>query len=116
MKLNLSISNAADLLIRDEYAGWSYHGAYALCEYLEQLEDDIGEDIEFCPVAIRCDFSEYDSIEEAITELCGDPAEIDEEWTPENIATGDHDEDMQMHLQELTTVIPFNGGVIVQSF
>ena len=116
MKLNLSISNAADLLIRDEYAGWSYHGAYALCEYLEQLEDDIGEDIEFCPVAIRCDYSEYGSLDEAITELIGDPVDIDEEWTPENLATGDHDEDMQMHLQERTTVIPFNGGVIVQSF
>ena len=116
MKLNLSTSHAADLLIRDEYARWSYAAANAMCEYLEQLEEDLGEDIEFCPVAIRCDFSEYDSIEEAITELCGDPAEIDEEWTPENLATGDHDEDMQMHLQELTTVIPFNGGVIVQSF
>ena len=114
--MTLSTSHAADLLIRDEYAGWSYHGAHALCEYLEQLEDDIGEDIEFCPVAIRCDFSEYGSLDEAITELIGDPVDIDEEWTPENIASGDHDEDMLLHLQELTTVIPFNGGVIVQSF
>ena len=55
MKMTLSISDAADLLIRDEYARWSYAAANAMCEYLEQLEDDIGEDIEFCPVAIRCD-------------------------------------------------------------
>ena len=116
MKLNLSTSHAADLLYRDEFAGWSYAGAHAICEYLEQLEEDIGEDIEFDPVAIRCDYSEYGSLDEAITELCGDPAGIEEEWTPENIATGDHDEDMQTHLQELTTVIPFKGGVIVQSF
>ncbi|MAH29948.1 MAG: hypothetical protein CL959_04645 [Euryarchaeota archaeon] len=116
MKMTLSTSHAADLLFRDEYGGWSYAAANAMCEYLEQLEEDLGEDIEFCPVAIRCDYSEYGSLDEAITELIGDPVDIDEEWTPENLATGDHDEDMQMHLQELTTVIPFNGGVIVQSF
>ena len=114
--MTLTSGQAAHELLQDQSGRWSYHGAYALCEYLEQLEDDIGEDIEFCPVAIRCDFSEYGSLDEAITELIGDPAGIDEEWTPENIATGDHDEDMQMHLQEWTTVIPFNGGVIVQSF
>ncbi len=116
MKLNLSTSHAADLLFRDEFGGWSYHGAHALCEYLEQLEEDLGEDIEFCPVAIRCDYGEYGSIEEATTELVGDPAEIEEEWTEDNIDSGDHDEDMITYLQERTTVIPFNGGVIVQSF
>ena len=116
MKLNLSTSHAADLLFRDEFAGWSYAGAHAICEYLEQLEEDIGEDIEFDPVAIRCDYSEHSNIAEAIIELCGPLAEIEEEWTEDNVDSGDHDEDMQTHLQELTTVIPFNGGVIVQSF
>ena len=116
MKQTLTSSQAAHILMQDEYAGWSYHGAHALCEYLDDWEEATEQDIEFCPVAIRCDYSEYGSLDEAITELIGDPAGIDEEWTPENIVTGDHDEDMQTHLQELTTVIPFDGGVIVQSF
>lgn len=44
--------------------GFSHAGAYALFQYLEQLEDDIGEDLDFDPVAIRVEFSEYSSIEE----------------------------------------------------
>jgi hypothetical protein len=117
MKLNLSTSHAADLLYKDEFAGWSYAGALALCEYLDDWEEAIGEDIEFCPVAIRCDYSEYNSVEEAIVELCGDsPMEIAGVDTPEELATGDYEDDLRNYLQEHTTVIPFDGGVIVQSF
>ena len=37
---------------------------YALFDWFEQLEDDTGEQIEFDPIAICCDFSEYNSLEE----------------------------------------------------
>ena len=37
---------------------------YALFDYFEQLENDTGEEIEFDPIAICCDFSEYDSLAE----------------------------------------------------
>jgi hypothetical protein len=40
---------------------FSYHGLKALYEYLEQLSEDIGEDIELDVVAICCDYREYDS-------------------------------------------------------
>jgi len=43
---------------------FSYTGLLALYEYLENLEDDTGEKLEFDRVAIACDFSEYDSIKE----------------------------------------------------
>lgn len=48
-------------LICDEYAGWTPQGARALAEYIDQLSDDIGEDIVFDRVALRCDYSEYAS-------------------------------------------------------
>lgn len=38
---------------------FSWDGALALYEYYDQLSDDLGEDIEFDPVAIRCEWSEY---------------------------------------------------------
>ena len=50
----------------DSYSNnFSFEGAKALQEYLEQLSDDIGEDIEFDPVAWCCEYSEYDSLAEA---------------------------------------------------
>jgi ubiquitin C-terminal hydrolase len=39
--------------------GFSYEGARALFEYYEEFE----EDIPFDPVAIRCDFTEYENFE-----------------------------------------------------
>ena len=44
--------------------GFSYEGAKALFEYFEQYEQDIGEEMEFDPIAIRCDFDEYENLED----------------------------------------------------
>jgi hypothetical protein len=38
--------------------GFSVDGLEILFNYLEQLESDIGEDIELDPIALRCDYSE----------------------------------------------------------
>jgi len=54
-----------NVLLADEYAHWTYGATKALFDYYENLSDDIGEDIELDPVAIRCDWSEYDSALEA---------------------------------------------------
>lgn len=43
---------------------FSYQGLRALFEYLEELEDNIGEEIEFDVIALCCDFIEYESAEE----------------------------------------------------
>jgi hypothetical protein len=44
--------------------GFSYEGAKALFEYFEQYEQDTGEEMEFDPIAINCDFDEYESLED----------------------------------------------------
>ena len=44
--------------------GFSYEGATALFEYLEQYEQDCETELEFDPVAIRCDFDEYKNLKE----------------------------------------------------
>jgi len=41
---------------------FSYEGLHTLFEYFEQLEDDIGEEIELDVVAICCDYTEYDNL------------------------------------------------------
>jgi hypothetical protein len=58
MKHTLSTYEAAHLLLKDENAKWTREAAFALVEYYEQLEEDVGE-IEFDVVAIRCDWTEY---------------------------------------------------------
>ena len=44
--------------------GFSYEGAKALFEYFEQYEQDIGKEMEFDPIAIRCEFDEYENLED----------------------------------------------------
>ena len=43
-------------------------GLQNLYEYLEEYEESTGEEIEFDPIALCCEYSEYDSIEEFHTE------------------------------------------------
>ena len=46
--------------------GFSYEGAKALFNYLEQYEEDTGTQIEFDPVALRCEYTEYKNLNEII--------------------------------------------------
>ncbi len=43
---------------------FSYDGLGALFDYIEELENDMGEEIEFDPIALCCAYSEYESFEE----------------------------------------------------
>lgn len=47
-----------DILLADEYASWSYKGAHALYDWLYDLSDGMGEDIDLDHVALRCEWSE----------------------------------------------------------
>jgi len=44
---------------------FSYEGLKALFAYLEDFEEDTGQQIEFDVIALCCEFTEYDSEEEA---------------------------------------------------
>ena len=43
---------------------FTYEGKRALFDYLENLSEDIGEDIELDTVAICCDYTQFDDLEE----------------------------------------------------
>ena len=51
-------------VMSQEQHGFTREGARALFEYFENFEQDTGEELEFDPVAIRCDFDEYESLED----------------------------------------------------
>ena len=44
--------------------GFSVQGSLALFDYLEHLEEDCGIELEYDPVAFRCDYNEYENFEE----------------------------------------------------
>ena len=45
---------------------FSYEGKKALYDYLNDLSEDIGQSIELDIIAMCCDFTEYDSLEQFI--------------------------------------------------
>ena len=52
-------------LTSDTYKNnFSYKGLKSLYNYLVDLEEDTGDNIEFDPVAICCEYSEYENLEE----------------------------------------------------
>ena len=121
MKTTLSTYEIANALKSDENAAWSWNGANALEEYFEQLEEETGEEMELDVCAIRCDFSEYESLSDWLMEHHGaetlavalQRSGIDME--------GDEDEDetddlIRSYIQDHGTLIEFNGGVIVSCF
>ena len=57
---------------------FSYEGLKALFEWFEELENDIGEEMELDVVAICCDFTEYESLKEYNEDYDKEYEEIDE--------------------------------------
>ena len=55
----MTIDEMARDLLDDDNASWTRLGAYAIAEYFDELSEDMGEPIEWCRVAVRCDYSEY---------------------------------------------------------
>lgn len=79
-------------IIRESF---SYQGAKALYELLTDLEY-AGEELEFDPVAFRCDFTEYEDFEE-IKKVYPDLVDMDD-------------------LNDHTLTWVFDEGIIIQNF
>ena len=87
---------------------FSYNGRLALFDYLEELEDDTGEQIECDIIGFCCDFAEYETVEECAKEYslwCLEPDSYEER---EGYALE--------QLRDRTSVIKFEGGIIIQAF
>tara|TARA_B110000090_G_scaffold199238_1_gene238936 strand:- start:504 stop:791 length:288 start_codon:yes stop_codon:yes gene_type:complete len=82
-------------MTREGY-GFSIEGARALFEYLESYELDCETEVEYDPVAFRCEFTEYSDLEE-----------IKENY--------DSITDLES-LHDHTLVVEFDGGIIIQDF
>lgn len=91
-------------------------GLEALFEYLEQQEQDTGEQIEFDPIALCCEWAEYSSADEAGREF----------FTYESMTYGKDGEELEtvdeveakaikyFEDEGITYIKLDNGGVIIQ--
>jgi hypothetical protein len=48
----------------DRHGSFSYQGLKALYNYLEELEEDTGEQYELDVISLCCDYSEYENLED----------------------------------------------------
>lgn len=117
MKTTLSTTEAIDILRGDEFANWSYEGAKALVEWLEEIEIAHNGELELDRVALRCEFSEYRSLIEWATDHLGSgnwQAAIDcEDYVIED---EERDARLREYIQNRGQLIEFDGGVIVSEF
>lgn len=78
--------------------GFTRLGAFALFEYFEDYEQNTNdEEIEFDPIAFRCEYTEYKDLQEIAQEYGEEFADIE-------------------HLQDYTQVIEFESGIIIYNF
>lgn len=77
--------------------GFTRNGALALFNYLEDYEQDTDQELDFDPIGLRCDFTEYENLQEIESAYGEEFADID-------------------HLRDYTQVIEFESGIIIQQF
>ena len=63
MKDTINESQFVDEMSKKQH-GFSYDGAKALFEHLTQFEEDCDQELEFDPIAFRCEFDEYENLKE----------------------------------------------------
>lgn len=85
---------------------FSYEGLQALYDYLNELEESTDEQIEFDPIAICCDYTEFDSAKDAVAEYgaINESDSMDEDFAKD-------------WLRDKTQIIECeNGHLIIQNF
>jgi len=114
MKITLNTYEAADILLNNENGIWTRAGSLAMVRYLEDLEEDLGEEINLDVVAIGCDYTEFESLVEWAENYFG----MNTDWRGKIGVDGydDVDDAIRSHIQDHGQLIEFDGGIIVSSF
>ena len=91
---------------------FSYEGAKALMEYLQEIAESTGEAIEYDPIALCCEYAEYSEYE------C-DALSLEYSEAPKLGGYNDaseFNEALLAWLNDNTQVITFDNGIIIGSF
>lgn len=114
MKQNIGFSKFCDAFSDTYKNNFTYAGKRALFDYLEQLEEDMGEEIELDTVALCCEYSEYESAWDAMEEYQPDDMPVEGEEGDDLVEIQKKNEKAAHEwLEERTTVIDVEGGGII---
>ena len=75
LKTNVNEYEFRDMFNAIRPDNFSYSGLGALFEYLEDLSEDIGEDMEVDVIGICCEFTEYESLADFNQEYYGNDSD-----------------------------------------
>ena len=115
MKQTVTESMFIDSFPESYKDNFSYEGKKALFEYLEELEEGCNQELELDPIALCCEYSEYESALDAAETLT---MSVEEEIL-EDAGCEDDDEIEEAcmdWLRDNTMVIEHPEGIIIQDF
>jgi hypothetical protein len=81
----------------------------AIFDWIEERDDEVGTDTELDVVALCCEFSEFDDAKAAAAEYSNTGVDALTDDDDKNEAALDY-------LRDNTTVIEFDGGILIASF
>ena len=117
MHINVTSAMFADAFRRmGRENQFSREALEALFNYLEDYEQDTGEDLELDVIALCCEFTEYTTAVEAASDY-GFTTELEAEDYEDAESYEDAKEDEALEwLRDRTIVISFDGGLIIKNF
>lgn len=84
---------------------FSYKGLGHLFNYLVDLEEDCGVEVELDVIAFCCEYSEYDSVDEVISNYDVDVSDCEDDH--------DREEAVKQYLYDRTSVVCFEDDCII---
>ena len=110
MKQSINFSQFADAFRdHDRKENFSLEGLRALFDFLEDVDEQCETETELDVIALCCEFSEYNSAVDCITEAGYD-------FEPEETEPEETAEEALEYLIDRTMVITFDSGIIIQNF
>lgn len=110
MKQTVSKSDFRDAFVAcGRKDSFSYEGLGALFDWIEEMDEGCGTEMELDPIAICCDFSEHESAIDCLSDNGYG-------FEPEGDDDDEKEESALEYLREHTLVIEFTGGIIIQGF
>jgi hypothetical protein len=92
---------------------FSHEGKRALFDWIEEIDEDCGRETELDVVALDCEFSEHASALDCIKDM---GYGFEPGWHDDDDGDDPRERNALEWLNNRTTVITFDGGVIIQGF
>lgn len=115
---NVSFSDFCDAFSDTYKNNFSYNGKRALYDYLNEYEESTGEDLELDTIALCCEYSEYGTALECAQEYgYEEVVDLEPHGNLDLLEVAALEEAQAIEwLEDRTTVITFDGGIIITSF